>query len=261
MESPPYAIAVSHNDNYVATKFSRNVKILQIDTGGTILHTLPPSKNRAGRGNHLVAFSTDSLSFAAATRYEPEKVVTYWSECNDSSKATFVESTAPTGFPGDNGLSSLLCSSSNTQAALLTTFTEKSAPTFLSLKPPKTSCHAIRDPKGRIGTRVHHAALGPAGVNLVLLNQRNDLFWVEDCWTGIKEPRRVGTIKRSVGVVQEVAMGMPNSDEVHLFWLEKGKGILVTMGKGGGKTKPIEVAVNLETLMSLTRVYYNLPSR
>ena len=58
------------------------------------------------------------------------------------------------------------------------------------------------------------------------------------------------TVKRSVGVMREVEMGMPTSDEVHLFWVEKAKGILVTMGKGGGKSKPIELGVDLETLLS-----------
>lgn len=81
---------------------------------------------------------------------------------------------------------------------------------------------------------------------MVLLNQRNDLFWVDDCWTGVHEPRKIGNVKRSVGVIREVEVGMPNSEEVHLFWVEKGKGILVTMGKSGGKTKPIELVVDLD---------------
>ncbi len=250
MESQPYAIAVSRDDNLVAAKFSKFVRIFEIDSGKTLQHTLPKPKSRSGRGNHLVTFSTDSLSFMAATRYEPEKVVTYRSEYNNAAKATSVESTAPTGFPGDNGLSSLICSSSSAQAAFLTTFTEKASPTFLSLKGSKPFCRPILDPKGRIGTRVHHAALCPLGSNLVMLNQRNDLYWLENCWTGAKEPRRVCTVKRSVGVMREVEMGMPTSDEVHLFWVEKAKGILVTMGKGGGKSKPIELGVDLETLLS-----------
>ena len=249
MESQPHAIAVSRNDKLVAAKFSKFVRIFEIDSGNTFQHTLPKPKSRAGRGNHLVTFSTDSLSFVATTRYEPEKVVTYRSECNNASKATVVESSAPTGFPGDNGLSSLICSSSNTQAAFLTTFTEKAAPAFLSLRASKTSARSVQDPRGRIGTRIHHAALCPQGANLVMLNQRNDLFWIEDCWTGIKEPKRVGTVKRSVAVMREVEMGMPSSDEVHLFWVDKGKGVLVTMGKGGGKAKPIELIVNLEMLL------------
>lgn len=249
MESQPHAIAMSRNDNLIAAKFSKTVRIFEVESGNVFQHTLPKPKSRAGRGNHLVTFSTDSLSFVATTRYEPEKVVTYRSECNSASKATVVESSAPTGFPGDNGLSTLICSSSNAQAAFLTTFTEKASPAFLSLKGPKPSARPVLDPKGRIGTRIHHAALCPMGVNLVLLNQRNDLFWIEDCWTGIKEPRRVGTVKRSVAVMKEVEIGMPNSDEVHLFWVEKGKGVFVTMGKGGGKAKPIELIVNLEMLL------------
>ena len=251
MESQPHAIAVSRNDKIIAAKFSKFVSIFEVDSGSTFQHQLPKPKSRAGRGNHLVTFATDSLSFVATTRYEPEKVVTYRSECSNASKATVVESSAPTGFPGDNGLSSLICSSSNAQAAFLTTFTEKASPAFLSLRGGSKICaRAVPDPKGRIGTRIHHAALCPLGVDLVILNQRNDLFWIEDCWTGVKEPRRVGTVKRSVAVMREVELGMPSSDEVHLFWVDKGKGVLVTMGKGGGKTKPIELLVNLEMLLS-----------
>ena len=54
--------------------------------------------------------------------------------------------------------------------------------------------------------------------------------------------------------MRDVELAMPNSDEVHLFWLEKGKGMLVTMGKGGGKTKPIELVVDLEELLFLQRL-------
>lgn len=116
--------------------------------------------------------------------------------------------------------------------------------------PSKPSSRLIRDSKGNIGTRIHHAALCPNGTNIVLVNQRNNVFWVDDCWSPISEPRRVGTLKKSVGVIREIEMGMPNSDEVHLFWIEKGKGMLVTMGRGGGKAKPIELIVNLQMLVS-----------
>lgn len=241
---------MSRNDKLVAAKFSRTVKIFQIEDGATFRHELPPSKSRSGRGNHLVTFSVDSLSFVASTRYEPEKVVTYWSECTNSSNARVMESSAPTGFPGDNGLSSLLCSSTKTRGVFLSTFTEKSSPVFHSMGSSKSSSRLIHDSKGSIGTRIHHSALCPNGTNIVLVNQRNNVFWVDDCWSPISEPRRVGTLKKSIGVTREIEMGMPNSDEVNLFWIEKGKGMLVTMGRGGGKTKPIELVVNLQTLVS-----------
>jgi hypothetical protein len=154
------------------------------------------------------------------------------------------------GYPGDDGLSALVCSNATTRAAFLTTFTEKGCPTFLSLKSPKLSSRLIRDTKGRIGSRIHRAVLCPNGTNLILMNQRNDVFWVDDCWTGTQEPRRVGSIKRPVSVVREVDLGMPNSDEVHVFWIEKAKGMLVTMGKGGGKTKPLELVVDLDRLIA-----------
>jgi hypothetical protein len=66
----------------------------------------------------------------------------------------------------------------------------------------------------------------------------------------MQEPRRVGTVKRSVSVIKEVELGMPSVDEENIFWVEKGKGMLVTMGKGGGKTKPVELVVDLEVLVA-----------
>ena len=86
---------MSRNDQYIAIKFSRCVFIYEIMTGGTFYHELPTLSGRSGRGNHLVTFATDSLSFTASTRYEPEKVITYWSECTNNSKAKSVESSAP----------------------------------------------------------------------------------------------------------------------------------------------------------------------
>jgi hypothetical protein len=95
LESAPHAMAVSRNDYYVALKFSRFAYIYEIATGGTFYHELPAQSGRSGGGNHLVAFATDSLSFMASTRYEPEKVISYWSECTNTSKAKSVESSAP----------------------------------------------------------------------------------------------------------------------------------------------------------------------
>jgi hypothetical protein len=152
------------------------VDIFRIGVNDTFRHDLPLYKGCSGRGNHLVAFSADSLSFVFTTRYEPEKVATYWSECHSPSKATVVECTAPSGFPGDNGLSGLVCSNTQMRASFLTTFTEKGSPTFLSLNSSKLSSCPTRDPKGRIWTRIHHATLCPVGASLVFLNQRYDLF-------------------------------------------------------------------------------------
>ncbi|KPI37495.1 uncharacterized protein AB675_10265 [Cyphellophora attinorum] len=259
LHSPPHALALSQNDSLIAAKYSRCVDIYAVESGSHVRHALPSARSRAAPGNHLVCFAPNSQSFAAATRYEPEKVITYTSPCFDPSKGAYIETANPTGFPGDNGLSSLLFSSSHasgsSSVAFLSSFTEKGAPLFLSLKPPPpgslmsaSRARAIRDPKGRIGTRVHHAALSPGGNSLVLLNQRNDMFWIDDCWAGGGggggEPRKVATVKRGVSVVKDVVMGMPSNDEVNMFWTEKGtKGILVTVGKGGGRGKPVTLEV------------------
>lgn len=88
-------MAVSRNDRYIALKFSRYVQIFDTTGGGSFRHDLPHQNSRSGLNNHLVAFSDNSLSFIASTRYEPEKVVSYWSECTQPSMTNIVESTAP----------------------------------------------------------------------------------------------------------------------------------------------------------------------
>src|SRR5207249_823305 len=69
--------------------------ILDMLSGKVFHHELPHQNGRSGRGNHLVAFSNNCLSFVASTRYEPEKVISYWGECTIPSKNHSVESEAP----------------------------------------------------------------------------------------------------------------------------------------------------------------------
>lgn len=95
IEGLPYAMSISRNDQYLALKYSRHVQIFDITSGTQFNHPLPHQNSRSGRGNHLVAFSNDSLSFITSTRYEPEKVITYWSECTVPSSTNRVESSAP----------------------------------------------------------------------------------------------------------------------------------------------------------------------
>lgn len=101
-----------------------------------------------------------------------------------------------------------------------------------------------------IGTRIHRAALCESGTNLVLMNQRNEIFWVFDCFGHNPDVRRIGNVKRPMSVKRDAEIGMPTADEVYLFWIEKGKGFLVTMGRGGGKTKPVELTVDMELLVA-----------
>lgn len=44
-------------------------------------------------------------------------------------------------------------------------------------------------------------------------------------------------------------MGMPSSDEVHVFWIERGHGKLVTVGKLGGQSKPLGLDVDMSQLI------------
>lgn len=95
IESLPFAMAFSRDDHYIALKFAYHLQLFDPLTKGTIHHQLPCQNSRSGRSNHLVTFSHDSLSIIASTRYEPEKVITYWSECTNPSRSNKVESSAP----------------------------------------------------------------------------------------------------------------------------------------------------------------------
>lgn len=95
VEGSPYAVVVSRNDRYVALKFSRYIQIFDVVSKECFHHELPYKNSRSGPSNNLVAFSSDSASVIASTRYEPEKVITYWSECTKPCKTNNVESSAP----------------------------------------------------------------------------------------------------------------------------------------------------------------------
>ncbi|CZR66823.1 uncharacterized protein PAC_16724 [Phialocephala subalpina] len=246
IEQVPFVMALSSNDHYLAMKFGNYVRILDTLSGAFFHHKLPPQSGRSGPKDHLVTFSTDCLSFAAATRFEPEKVVTYFCECQNPSNGGFVESSAPFGLVGDDGLSSIVVSDNS---ALLTTFTEKGYPAYLTLLGGRSSSRVLRDKNQQVGSRIHSTALCATGQNLALLNDRNEIFWIESPFGKERAPTRVGSIKREKSVKREVEIAMPNSDEVLVFWIYKGKGILVTMGRGGGKSKPLELDIDLDHLL------------
>lgn len=82
------------------------------------------------------------------------------------------------------------------------------------------------------------------------MNHRNEIYWILDAFGTGTEARRVATVKRSYSVKREITMGMPTSDEVHIFWISKGRGKLVTVGKSGGKSKPIDLDVDVSQLAS-----------
>ena len=133
--------------------------------------------------------------------------------------------------------------------AFLATFTEKGFPVFLGLSESRPICHQLRDNSKQIGARIHRATLCAAGSNLVVMNQRNEIFWLLDAFGADKEARYVTIIKRPVSVKRDVELGMPNSDEVHVFWIDKSRGKLVTVGKSGGKSKPLDLDVDMSQLL------------
>lgn len=82
------------------------------------------------------------------------------------------------------------------------------------------------------------------------MNQRNEIYWILDAFGTGKEIRRVATVKRTCSVKREVVMGMSTSDEVHVFWIGKGRGQLVTIGKSGGMSRPLELDIDVSQLSS-----------
>lgn len=266
LEEVPFKMAISSNDHYLALKFGTYVRILDTLTGALFHHKLPTQNGRCGQNDHLVSFSTDCLSFIACTRYEPEKVISYHCECQTPANFSSVESSAPSvshssltifplnprkltarqGLVSDSGLSSILLTS---KSAFLTTFTERGYPTYLSFH-SSPSAHILRDQDLRIGSRIHKAALCATGQNLVLLNDRNQLFRIANPFGREQAPIKIGQVKRQTSVKREVEVAMPGKDEVNVFWVEKGKGVLVTVGLGGGKSRPVEIGVDVEQILA-----------
>jgi hypothetical protein len=94
-EEVPRRMAISSNDHYVALKFGSYVRIVDTLSSATYHHPLPFQNGHCGPNDHLVSFSTDCLSFVASTRFEPEKVVTYFCDCLNPSNGRIAESAAP----------------------------------------------------------------------------------------------------------------------------------------------------------------------
>ncbi len=143
-------------------------------------------------------------------------------------------------------MSSIVYSNSS---AFLTTFTEKGYPVFLSLSGRGASVRPLRDKNQQVGSRIHRAALCSTAQNLVLINDRNELYWILSPFGKEYPPSRVAIIKRAKSVRRDVEIAIPSSDEVHVFWIEKGKGVLVTVGKAGGRSKPRELSIDMEELI------------
>ncbi|CAG8975001.1 hypothetical protein HYALB_00012133 [Hymenoscyphus albidus] len=224
VEQVPVKLAVSNNDHYIAIKFENYVRILDTLNGTTFHHKLAAQTGQSGANDHLIAFSTDDLSFIASTRHEPEKVVSYLCECQSPANGKTVESSAPYGLVG--------------------------YPAQLTLSPHKPSSRLLRDKHQQVGSRRHQAALCSTGQNLAMINDRNEIFWMSDPFRlpGKQDPYRIGTVKRAKSVKREVEIALPRQDEVHIFWCERGHGVLITMEKNGGKSKPTEVNLDMSQL-------------
>jgi hypothetical protein len=166
------------------------------------------------------------------------KMVDLYNCCTELSMLTSTQ-----GLVGDDGLSSLVYSDTS---AFLTTFTEKGYPVYLNCLTARSSSHVMRDKNEQVGSRIHCTALCATGQSLVLMNDRNEIFWIDTPFVKEHAPLRVGSIKREKSVKREVSLAMPSSDEVHIFWIYKRKGLLMTMGRLGGKSKPCELDIDLD---------------
>lgn len=108
----PGAIDISRDDRHLALKYTPLVRLYDLQRAGFFIdHRLPMhDSSRPGSGNHLVSFSHDSQSFMASTRFQPERVYTYWSNCAQSpnNRPVTVSSSAP--FVSTSRVSSLALS-------------------------------------------------------------------------------------------------------------------------------------------------------
>jgi hypothetical protein len=100
------------------------------------------------------------------------------------------------------------------------------------LSPAKT--RTIEKPN--LGKRIQCAAMSPAGDELVMLNSRNEVFWVhnpadarmvEKCTTLSRPPvSRRGDCG---------AVGMADGGFVRFFWIEERRGVLTRIDREGVK--------------------------
>jgi hypothetical protein len=110
----------------------------------------------------------------------------------------------------------------------------------------------FRDQNQQIGSRIHRAATCSTGQNLVLMNDRNEIYWITNPFGSEASPVRIGVIKRIKSVKREVEIALPTSDEVYTFWVDKGKGVLTAMGRFGGKSKPISINLDMDRLCNFS---------
>lgn len=156
----------------------------------------------------------------------------------------------------DHGLTSLtVCGATSRShpSAFLSTFTEKGNPVVLTMGPNNPSVRFIRDPREQIGTRIHSATMtvDTAGrSNLVLVNQNNIVFWVTDIFGRDTKIDKVNILKRPKSLKNEIQVAMSNSDEASVFWVDKATqtGVLVKVGKNGGKAQPLYFRLDVDPL-------------
>ena len=100
LASCPKAMEMSRDDRFLAIKYAPVVRMFDLQAAKKIDHKLPkPEGTKAIPGGHMVSFAHDSLSFMDSTRMGPEKVLTYWSWCMDTTKHMIVHSNAPCVSP------------------------------------------------------------------------------------------------------------------------------------------------------------------
>jgi hypothetical protein len=82
-----------------------------------------------------------------------------------------------------------------------------------------------------------------------MMNDQNEIFWINDPFGKEQAPVSIGKVKKTKSVKRDVEIAVPDHDEVHLFWTDKRKGVLVTMGRSGGKSKPVDLNIDMNQLV------------
>lgn len=124
----------------------------------------------------------------------------------------------------DFGLSSVLCV--NPSSICITAFTRKTPPVLFSRLSPgdrPATVGTSYDP--HLGTQIQCAAHSPSGQKLVLVNNENEVFsgqQRQDARWHFDKIGHLRSLKKPVKREDWMAVGMPDEQTIHLFWVKRG---------------------------------------
>lgn len=125
---------------------------------------------------------------------------------------------------------------------------------MLSMGSNQPYATALRSSNDMVGSRIHGSALkvdtSSKKSSLVIVNHNNDVFWVSDAFGRSQDIQRFKPLKRAKSMKPEVLVGMANTDEANIFWVDPKSrcGMLVKVGRAGGMTRPTEIRLDVDAL-------------